>query len=481
MSEETKYEAVIGLEIHAQLQTNSKLFSSDNNLFGSEANTNISPIVLAHPGTLPKTNKKAVDFAIKMGLACNSDIETNNFFARKNYFYADLPKGYQISQHTTPICKGGYITITLDTGEIKNIDLNRIHLEEDAGKSIHDQHNEYSLIDLNRAGTPLIEIVTEPCMQNSNEAYLFVNEIRKLVQWIEISNGNMEEGNLRCDANISVRLKGEKKLGTKVEVKNLNSVRNIKKAIDFEINRLIELSKKEYPIIQQTRSFDANTDTTFALREKENTNDYRYFSDPDLPPFIISKNKIDELKNALPVLPLQLKQDFINLYHLSNYDAEQLTTNKATAYFFLNVAKECNHYKAIANWINGPIKQYLNNEGTDFDTLTLNTKNLVALIELTDDNKVSFAVAATKILPIIINENKHPLQIAEELNLLQTNNINELENWINIVINNMPHKVEEYKKGKKGLIGLFVGEVKKISKGKADPKIVTDILQQKLK
>ncbi len=324
-------------------------------------------------------------------------------------------------------------------------------------------------------------MVTEPCIQNSNEAYLYVNEVRKLVQWIGVSNGNMEEGSLRCDANISIRPKGENKLGTKVEVKNLNSVRNIKKAIDFEIERMIELKKNGIEIVQQTRSFDATTDTTFALREKENTNDYRYFADPDLAPFIITESKIEELKNTLPVLPLQLKEELINKYNLSSYDAEQLTANKATADFFIQVAKECNNYKAIANWLNGPIKQHLNNEGADFNSLSLSTKNLANLIALTNENKVSFAIAASKILPILLKENKNPLQIAVELNLLQTSNTNELENWVNTILSNMPDKVEEYKKGKKGLIGLFVGEVKKISKGKADPKMVTEILQQKLK
>ncbi|HNF29759.1 MAG TPA: Asp-tRNA(Asn)/Glu-tRNA(Gln) amidotransferase subunit GatB, partial [Chitinophagaceae bacterium] len=319
MGEISKYEAVIGLEIHAQLQTNSKLFSGDSNHFEMEPNSNISPIVLAHPGTLPKTNKKAVEYAIKMGLACNCSIEKNNYFARKNYFYADLPKGYQISQHTTPICKGGYVTIQMNENEEKKIQLNRIHLEEDAGKSIHDQHPNYSLIDFNRAGTPLIEIVTEPCMNNSNEAYKYVNEIRKLVQWIDICNGNMEEGNLRCDANVSIRKKGEITLGTKVEVKNLNSVRNIKKAIDFEIERMIALAEKGEKITQQTRSFDADTDTTFALREKEDTNDYRYFADPDLAPFYISDNDINKLKNNLPVLPNLLKQKFIREFNLSLY------------------------------------------------------------------------------------------------------------------------------------------------------------------
>src|SRR4028119_288425 len=271
-----KYEAVIGLEVHAQLQTQSKLFSGDSASFGAEPNTHISPITLGHPGTLPRTNKKAVEYAIMTGIACNCEIEHFNYFAGKNYFYADLPKGYQVSQHTTPICKGGYVSIRTKEGE-KNVKLNRIHLEEDAGKSIHDADKDYTCIDFNRAGVPLIEIVTEPDMHSAEEAFQYVTEIRKLVRWIDVCDGNMEEGSLRCDANVSVRLKGETVLGTKVEVKNLNSIRNVKKAIEYEIERMIAMVEKGERILQQTRSFDAETDTTFAIRDKEEANDYRYF------------------------------------------------------------------------------------------------------------------------------------------------------------------------------------------------------------
>ena len=290
-----KYEAVIGLEIHAQLATSSKLFCGDAASFGAEPNTHISPITMGHPGTLPKTNAKAIEYAIRIGLACGSKIAKDNYFARKNYFYPDLPKGYQVSQHTTPICEGGTISIQLPTGE-KIVQLNRIHLEEDAGKSIHDISATDTLIDLNRAGTPLIEMVTEPCIHSAEEAFLFVTEVRKLVRWIGICDGNMEEGSLRCDANISIRLKGVTTLGTRVEVKNLNSIRNIKKAIEFEIDRLIEITETGGTIIQQTRSFDANNDTTFSIRDKEDANDYRYFPEPDLPPFIITDEFLNQIK-----------------------------------------------------------------------------------------------------------------------------------------------------------------------------------------
>jgi aspartyl-tRNA(Asn)/glutamyl-tRNA(Gln) amidotransferase subunit B len=474
-----KYEAVIGLEVHAQLLTQSKLFSGDSIEFGAEPNTHVSPIVLAHPGTLPKTNKKAVELAIKMGLVCNCEIEMQNYFARKNYFYPDLPKGYQISQHTTPICKGGYVTIKINKEE-KNIELNRIHLEEDAGKSIHDVYDNYSCIDLNRAGTALIEIVTEPCLTSSEEAFQYITELRKMVRWLNVCDGNMEEGSLRCDANVSIRLRGEKKLGTKVEVKNLNSIRNVKKAIDHEIERMIEVVENGGTITQQTRSFNADNDTTFAIRDKEEANDYRYFADPDLAPFHLTKEMIAQIQSSLPSLPKALINQYQTHYNLSEYDASLLCEEKATSDYFEAVILHTKNYKAIANWMLGPIKQLLNEGNSSFNEIKLAAKTLADLIQIVEDGKVNFSIAASKLLPVLMKENKPVLQLAEELNVLQVKDNNELEAWINEALNKMPDKVSEYKKGKKGLIGLFVGEVKKISKGKADPKMVTELLQQKL-
>ena len=330
-----KYEAVIGLEVHAQLLTKSKLFCGDSTTFGHTPNTNISPVSLAHPGTLPVMNKKAIDYAISLGLAFHCDITRNNYFARKNYFYPDLPKGYQVSQHTTPICKNGYVSINV-AGIQRNILLNRIHLEEDAGKSIHDADENYTCIDLNRAGVPLLEIVSEPDMHTAEEAFAYVTEIRKIVRYLQICDGNMEEGSLRCDANISVRLAGEKKLGTKVEVKNLNSIRNVKRAIEFEINRLITIVEAGEAVSQQTRSFDASTGTTFSLRTKEEANDYRYFPEPDLAPFFISEEKIEGLKLSLPPLPAALEQKFTEQYFLPAADAKVLCDDRETAAFFEN-------------------------------------------------------------------------------------------------------------------------------------------------
>ena len=479
MNPADKYEAVIGLEVHAQLQTVSKLFCGDSTAFGAEPNTHVSAITLGHPGTLPKTNKKAVAYAIRMGIACHCDIEQYNYFARKNYFYPDLPKGYQISQHTTPICKGGYVTIHTQDGG-RDIQLNRIHLEEDAGKSIHDIDDDYTCIDLNRAGTPLIEIVTEPCLRSSEEAYLYVTELRRLVQWIGVCDGNMEEGSLRCDANVSIRLKGETQLGTKVEVKNLNSIRNVKKAIEYEIERMIKVVESGGTITQQTRSFDASNDTTFAIRDKEEANDYRYFPDPDLAPFHLTNDFIQGIAAALPALPQALSKRYQQEYQLSAYDAAQLCDSKATADYFNAVTAHSQQYKAIANWMLGPIRQYLNDNNGSFDNITLPPATLAALIAIVESGKVNFSVAAAKLLPVLMEQPQDPLTLAEQLNLLQVSDSNELESWIDTVIASMPDKVTEYRKGKKGLIGLFVGEVKKLSKGKADPKKVTELLQQKL-
>lgn len=481
MSLTDKYEAVIGLEVHAQLATASKLFCGDSTAFGAAPNTHVSAITLGHPGTLPKTNKKAVEYAIKMGLACHCEIERYNYFARKNYFYPDLPKGYQVSQHTTPICKGGTVAIRTENG-MRNVQLNRIHLEEDAGKSIHDIEENYTCVDFNRAGTPLIEIVTEPDLHSADEAYQYVTEVRRLVRWLGVCDGNMEEGSLRCDANVSVRLKGQIELGTKVEVKNLNSIRNVKKAIEFEIERMMNMLETGERIIQQTRSFDASNDTTFAIRDKEEANDYRYFPEPDLSPFHLSETFINQIKDKQPALPYELQSKYQHAFGLSEYDAQQLCAEKELSDFYEAVTKHTTHYKAVANWINGPLRQYVNDEKIGFGELKLEPLQLVALIQLVEDGKVNFSIAQQRILPTLIgNPHITPMAVATEMNLLQTNDNNEIEVWVNEVIAAMPDKVSEYKKGKKGLIGLFIGEVKRKSKGKADPKTVTDLLQEKLK
>lgn len=474
------YEVVVGLEVHAQLLTRTKLFCGDSAAYGGEPNTHVSPVTLALPGALPKLNRVAVEYAIKMGLACHCTIERNNYFARKNYFYPDLPKGYQISQHTTPICKGGWVGVRTSAGE-REIPLNRIHLEEDAGKSLHDIDPEYTGIDLNRAGVPLIEIVTEPAIRSAEEASAYLTELRKILRYLEVCDGNMEEGSMRCDANVSVRLKGETTLGTKVEVKNLNSIRNVRRAIEFETHRLIDLLAAGKPIQQQTRSFDATDGTTFPLRTKEEANDYRYFPDPDLPPFEVTDDFLESIRASIPPLPEELVAKYTRDFQLPEYDARVIADDKDSAGYFEQLTTHTTNYKAAANWLLGPVRSGLNERGLDWRQLPVTPDSLAGLIRLVEEGKISFSIAAERIFPVLMQEpGRTPLDIATGLNLLQSSDSSEINGWIEQALAGMPEKVLEYKKGKKGLIGLFVGEVKKLSKGKADPKLTNQLLLEKL-
>ena len=478
-----KYEPVIGLEVHAQLLTKSKIFSSDSGEYGAQPNMNVSPISLGHPGTLPTVNLKAVEYAVKMGLACNCKIREVNQFARKNYFYPDLPKGYQISQHTTPICYNGFLEIKLSENNIKNIGITRIHMEEDSGKSIHDQDLNDTLIDLNRAGVPLIEIVSEPEISTPVEAYEYLSEIRRILRYLEICDGNMEEGSMRCDANISVRKIGTTTLGTKVEIKNMNSINNVKRALEFEINRQIEELTNGGTIIQQTRSFDASKGTTFVLRVKEMANDYRYFPDPDLPPIKITKEYLEKIKSKLPMLPKQLIKKYTEQYGLSVYDSEVITEYKELALYFEDIIKNTDEYKSAANWVMGGVKTYLNENAVALKDFPVKPAEIAELISLIKAGKVSNTAANQKIFPEMIKANKNgtkknPLQIAEQFNLIQESSESTLRKLINEAISKYPDKVIEYKNGKKGLVGLFVGEVMKLSQGKADPKITNQLIIQ---
>jgi aspartyl-tRNA(Asn)/glutamyl-tRNA(Gln) amidotransferase subunit B len=474
------YETVVGLEVHAQLLTRTKLFCGDSAAFGGDPNTHVSPVTLGLPGALPRLNRVAVEFAIKMGLACQSTIERNNYFARKNYFYPDLPKGYQISQHTTPVCKGGRVTIRTAAGE-RDIQLNRIHLEEDAGKSLHDVDPGYTCVDLNRAGVPLIEIVTEPVISGGDEAYAYLTELRKILRYLEICDGNMEEGSMRCDANVSVRLKGDKTLGTKVEVKNLNSIRNVRRAIEFEAHRLIDLLAAGQPIQQQTRSFNAADGTTFALRSKEEANDYRYFADPDLPPFQVTDEFLEKVRVSIPPLPEELVLKYTRELQLPEYDARVIADEKESAAYFERLIGYTKNYKAAANWLLGPVRSGLNEKNLDWKDLPVSPESLASLIRLVEEGALSFSIAAERIFPVLMQEpGRQPLEIATALNLVQSSDTGEIAAWIEQALAGMPDKVSEYKKGKKGLIGLFVGEVKKLSKGKADPKLTNQLLLEKL-
>ncbi len=475
-----KYEIVIGLEVHAQLLTKSKLFSGDSISFGAAPNTHVSPISLAHPGTLPVMNKEVIALAVKLGIALNCNIAQHNYFARKNYFYPDLPKGYQTSQHTAPICNGGYLTIKTETGN-KNIKLNRIHMEEDAGKSIHDLFDTHTAIDLNRAGTPLLEIVTEPDLSSAEEAFSYVTALRKLVRWLNVCDGNMEEGSLRCDANISVRLKGETTLGTRVEVKNLNSIRNVKKAIEIEADRLISIVEGGGTIVQETRSFNADNNTTFSLRNKEDADDYRYFPEPDLPPILITNEYIQAVKETMPELPANLQQKFVAEHGLSPYDAAQVCIDKEDVALYETVAKNMGNYKVTANWVTGPIRKYCNENNLSIKDFPLSAEKITDLVQFTETGKVHFNTASTKLMEALIsNSNSAVETLALSMNLLQENDSDAISKWIEETIAQMPDKVKEYNAGKKGLIGLFAGQVKKLSKGKADMGLVTKMLEERL-
>lgn len=475
-----EFEAVIGLEIHIQLKTESKAFCADSALYGESPNTLVSAISLGHPGTLPMHNISAIEYATKLGLALNCNITQFNGYARKNYFYADLPKGYQISQDKTPICTGGFVEIPSKNGN-KNITITRIHMEEDSGKSMHDQDLYDSLIDYNRAGVPLVELVSEPEIKSGEEAYLFVSEIRKLVRYLDICDGNMEEGSMRCDANISIRPKGSQTFGTKVEVKNMNSMTNVKRAIEFEIKRQTEAVLAGEKIVSETRSFNAANGTTTSMRSKEEAQDYRYFPEPDLPPFIINQGFLDKVKISLPELPKALFEKFTQQLGLSDYDAQVLTEDRETAAYFTELYVQCKHAKNAANWILGPIKSWLNEQAKDITLFPINPTKLSKLIQLVMENTISHTAAVSVVLPeLIVNPSLEPIEIAKSKNILQNTNSEELENWVLKVLESMPEKVEEYQNGKKGLLGLFVGEVMKLSKGSADPKKVNEIVRKKL-
>ncbi len=477
MSINNKYEAVIGLEVHAQLLTKTKAYSSDENIYGATPNTKTSVITLGHPGTLPRANKKVIEYAVKLGIAVGSKIRERNEYARKNYFYADLPKGYQITQDKTPICNGGIIEIKDDNGNNKEIQITRIHMEEDAGKSIHDLDPFNTLIDLNRAGVPLVEIVSEPEIRSANEAYNYINQVRKLVRYLEICDGNMEEGSLRCDANISVRIKGAKEFGTKVEVKNMNSTKNVKNAIEFEIKRQIELIENGGKVLHETRSFNAANNSTITMRHKEEANDYRYFPEPDLQPVIVTEDYIEKIKSTLPPLPKQLFQKFTKEFDLSDYDANILVEEKGIALYFNTLCSYTKNYKAAANFVNGSVKSYLNEMATDIADFSINPKQLAQLIALVDTGKVSNTVATSKVFLAMLESDWSAEEIATKNNWIQESDSDALSEFIQQAIAKYPEKVEEYKKGKKGLIGLFMGEVMKLSNGKADPKLCNQMLR----
>ena len=475
-----QYETVIGLETHVQLSTLSKAFCSDDASFGGAPNTHISTISLGHPGTLPRLNQKQIEFAIRLGLALGSKINLRSTFDRKNYFYTDLPKGYQITQDNQPICIGGALTVTVN-GVSRNIRIHHIHMEEDAGKSIHDQAPKHTLVDLNRAGVPLLEIVSEPDLRSAEEVDAYMTAMRQLVRYLEISDGNMQEGSLRCDCNVSVRLKGEEKFGERCEIKNMNSMRFARKAIKYESKRQIDLIERGGKVAQQTLNFDPATGTTSPLRTKENAHDYRYFPDPDLPPIVLSKARVEEIKAQMPPLPWELKRSFQEDFGLSEYDANLLTEEKETALFFKALTVATTNYKAAANLIINRINPFLNEQKMDLAAFPVTVNALGELIALIESGKVNNTTAYQKLFPAMVNAPQKSAQaLAAEMNLLQSDDADFLEKLVQEAIEKYPDKVKAYQKGKKGLIGFFMGEVMKASKGKAEPKSTNALLQKYL-
>jgi len=479
MSIPTNYEIVVGLEIHIQLKTAAKLFAPDPNIFGAIPNENVSFITAGYPGVLPKINKVAVEMAAKLGLATNCSINRYCYFDRKNYSYPDLPKGFQTTQDNEPICQSGWLEIEVEK-EAKKIRINRIHMEEDAGKSIHDQHPTMSEIDLNRAGTPLLELVTEPDIRSGEEARIFVAAIRQIAQYSEVSDGNMQEGSLRCDANVSVRLKGSEVLNNRVEIKNLNSLRNIKRAIEHEAENQIKQMQQGQPVKQQTKGFNAKAGTTFAQRSKEMAFDYRYFPEPDLTPIEITENWLETIKAELPQLPKAAKKELEDVYKLSTYQAGVISAEKAMVHYFKAVARETENYTAIANWLTGSIKSYLNEENLTIAEVSLAPKQLAILIQKVEDKTISHSIANNKLLPALLADSDLTVDYAiKSLNLQQNSDTNAIELLVDEIINNNKEKVTAYQKGRKGLLGFFVGAVMKQMKN-ADPAIVNEIITNKL-
>lgn len=472
------YEVVIGFETHAQLATNSKIFSRASTAFGAEPNTQACAVDMALPGTLPVMNKKAVECAIKLGLALGSHIAPRSIFARKNYFYPDLPKGYQISQFEIPVVQGGEVSFYVGD-KLHTVRLVRAHLEEDAGKSVHDQFPTESGIDLNRAGTPLLEIVTEPDIRSTEEAVAYAKELHKIVTWIGICDGNMQEGSFRCDANVSVRKPGAP-LGTRREIKNLNSFKNMQIAIDYEIRWQIEQIEDGYEIQQATVLFNPDTGETRAMRTKEDAADYRYFPDPDLPPLVVADSWVEQIKAEMPELPRHMAARFVEQYSLPEYDATTLTQSQEMAAYFERTAKACGQAKLASNWVMGEISRRLNNEEIGMDAVKVSSEQLAALIKRISDGTISNNAAKQVFEALWTGEGSDVDAVIEAKGLKQMNDTGALEKIIDEVIAANPGNVEQYKAGKDKAFNALVGQVMKASKGKANPAQVNELLKAKL-
>jgi aspartyl-tRNA(Asn)/glutamyl-tRNA(Gln) amidotransferase subunit B len=477
-----KYEPIIGLEVHAQLLTDSKIFCRCGTVFGAPQNSQVCPVCLGLPGVLPVLNRQAVEFAVKMGLAANCRIAEHAVFARKNYFYPDLPKGYQISQYEEPLCENGWVEIELEDGALKRIGLTRIHLEEDAGKSVHAEEyvseNE-TLIDVNRCGTPLIEIVSEPDIRSPREAYLYLTRIRQLMRYLGICDGNMEEGSLRCDANISIRPVGAEKFGTKTELKNMNSFRNVEKAIEFEINRQIQLVETGGKVVQQTLLWDATNGKVAPMRSKEEAHDYRYFPEPDLAPLRVAEQWREEIRVALPELPMARRNRFVEQLGLPKYDADVLTDEKGIADYFEAAAKLVYDAKLASNWIMGEVLRVLKEKKIDITQFPIKPDALAELLNLIAGGTISGKIAKDVFEEMLVT-GKSAQAIVVEKGLTQVSDTGIIEKAIDEVIAANPKEVERYRNGEEKVFGFLIGQVMKATRGKANPKVANEVLKRKL-
>ncbi len=480
---ETKYEPVIGLEVHAQMLTESKAFCACSTEFGREPNHNVCPVCLGMPGVLPVLNKKLVDYIVLMGLATNCTIAPRSVLARKNYFYPDLPKGYQISQYEEPICRNGYVEIEHKDGSRKKIGITRIHMEEDAGKSIHDRDAE-TLIDLNRSGVPLIEIVTEPDIRSAEEAYLYLTKIKQLVTYLGICDGNMEEGSLRCDANVSIRRKDQDTFGTKTEVKNMNSFRYVEKALDYEINRQIALCESGEKVVQETVLWDENKGITTPMRSKEEAHDYRYFPDPDLVPVVVDESWSEKIRTRLPELPAERRDRFVADYNLPKYDADVLTVSRELADYYeaaVQVLKSKNDRSAknVSNWVMGEVLRVANERAVSMSEFPIPPAHIGELVNLIQDGTISGKIAKD-VFEFMLEDRQSPAEIVKKRGLRQVSDISEIESIVRQTIETHPEQVTQYQGGKTKVLGFLVGQVMRATKGKANPQIVNDIIKKLL-
>ena len=474
-----EFETVIGLEVHTQLKTASKIFCNCTTAFGNPPNTNTCPVCLGMPGVLPVLNKKVVDSAIKLGLATNCEIRRENEFARKNYFYPDLPKGYQVSQFDKPITEHGHIEIEVG-GKVKKIGITRIHMEEDAGKLVHDDREPKSYVDLNRTGTPLLEIVSEPDIRSPEEAVAYLKKLHAIVRYLDISDGNMQEGSFRCDANISLRLKGETELGTRTELKNMNSFRNVQRALEYEERRQRDMLLEGEEVVQQTLLWDPNKNVTAPMRSKEEAHDYRYFPDPDLVPVVIDDAWIEEMRETLPELPEERKQRFMESMGLSGEDAEVLTSSRDLADYFETALKGYDNAKKLANWIMTELMRELKGEdGLDLDKCPVSPENLAALMVMIEKGTISGKIAKT-VFEEMLSSGKDPETVVQEKNLVQMSDEGELVAMVQEIIAANPEQVAQFKEGKTKLMSFFVGQLMKKTQGKANPGLANQLFGKEL-